>query len=146
MAILNYTTTIDAYKTISEIEYILQRHGARSILKEFSADSKIVTGMSFIVSAGPAQIPIKLPVHTERVLEILRKEKREHPRTNIKVTAEQAERVGWRIIKDWVEAQMALLEIDLVKMEEIFLPYIVTGADGKTIFEKLEQRQFLLEG
>lgn len=146
MAILNYTTTIDSSKTISEIEYMLQRHGARSILKEFSPETKMITGMSFIIDTGKGQVPIKMPVHTERVLAILKKEKREHPRTNIKVTAEQAERVSWRILKDWVEASIAMYEIDLVKMEEIFLPHVVTGADGKTIFEKLEQRQFLLEG
>ena len=28
MAILNYTTTVDAYKSVSEIEYILMKHGA----------------------------------------------------------------------------------------------------------------------
>ena len=28
MAILNYTTTVDAFKTVSEIEYILVKHKA----------------------------------------------------------------------------------------------------------------------
>ena len=35
--------------------------------------------------------------------------------------AEQAYRVAWRNILDWVEAQMALLEIGMAKMEEVFL-------------------------
>lgn len=29
MAILNYTTTVDAFKTVSEIEYILMKHKAK---------------------------------------------------------------------------------------------------------------------
>ena len=33
MAILNYTTTVDAFKTVSEIEYILVKHKAKSIVK-----------------------------------------------------------------------------------------------------------------
>lgn len=33
MAILNYTTTVDALKTISEIEYELMKHGAKAIMK-----------------------------------------------------------------------------------------------------------------
>ena len=63
----------------------------------------------------------------------------------IKDTREQAERVAWRILKDWVEAQMALLDIEMVRFEEIFRPYIETSS-GQTIYERLEERQFLLEG
>lgn len=33
MAILNYTTTVDSFKTVSEIEYILMKHNAKSIMK-----------------------------------------------------------------------------------------------------------------
>lgn len=29
MAILNYTTTVDSFKTVSEIEYILMKHKAK---------------------------------------------------------------------------------------------------------------------
>ena len=63
----------------------------------------------------------------------------------IKDTREQAERVALRILKDWVETQMALLDIEMVRFEEIFLPYIETSS-GQTIYERLEERQFLLEG
>jgi peroxiredoxin family protein len=74
---------------------------------------------------------------------VLKKEKKAGTK-NIKDTKEQAERVAWRILKDWVEAQMALLDIEMVKMEEIFMPYIV-DQKGQTLYEKLEQKQFLLE-
>jgi hypothetical protein len=39
---------------------------------------------------------------------------------------------------------MALLEIGMVKMEEIFLPYMLDNS-GSTFFERMEQRGFLLE-
>lgn len=47
-------------------------------------------------------------------------------------------------LKDWVEAQMALLDIEMVRFEEIFLPYIQTET-GQTVYERLEEKQFLLE-
>lgn len=53
--------------------------------------------------------------------------------------------MAWRILKDWIEAQMALLDIEMVRFEEIFLPYIETNS-GQTIFERLEDKKFLLEG
>lgn len=143
MAILNYTTTIDSFKTVSEIEHILMKHKAKSIMKNYEGES--ITGLSFLIDTGRQQIPVRLPVKVDECLEVLKKEKKENPRKQIKDTREQAERVAWRILKDWVEVQMALLDIKMVRFEEIFLPYIETNS-GQTIYERLEERQFLLEG
>lgn len=142
MAILNYTTTVDAFKTVSEIEYILMKHKARSIMKDY--DGETITGLSFLIDTGVQQIPVRLPVKIDECLKVLIKEKKENPRKQIKDTRDQAERVAWRILKDWVEAQMALLDIEMVRFEEIFLPYIETS-NGQTIFQKLEEHQFLLK-
>ena len=143
MAILNYTTTIDSFKTVSEIEYILMKHNAKSIMKNYEGET--ITGLSFLIDTGVQQIPIRLPVRVDECLKVLKKEKRENPQKKIKDTREQAERVAWRILKDWVEAQMALLDIQMVRFEGIFLPYIQTN-NGQTVYEKLAERQFLLEG
>lgn len=141
MPILNYTTTIDAFKTVSEIEYILMKHKAKSIMKEYDNDT--ITGLSFLIDTGRQQIPIRLPVKIDECLEVLKQEKKR--KSSVKATREQAERVAWRILKDWVEAQMALLDIEMVRFEEIFLPYIETN-NGQTLYERLEEQQFLLEG
>ncbi len=56
----------------------------------------------------------------------------------------QAVRTAWRIVKDWVEAQMALVETKMASTTEVFLPYAI-GRDGKTMFQKVvENPQFLL--
>lgn len=142
MAILNYTTTVDSFKTVSEIEYILMKHKAKSIMKNYDGES--ITGLSFLIDTGFQQVPVRLPVKVDECLKVLQKEKQRGTK-NIKATKEQAERVAWRILKDWVEAQMALLDIEMVSFEEIFLPYIETQ-NGQTVYEVLEQKHFLLEG
>lgn len=143
MAILNYTTTVDTFKTVSEIEYILVKHKAKSVMKNYEGES--ITGLSFLIDTGSQEIPVRLPVKVNECLQVLRKEKRQNPRKQIKDTREQAERVAWRILKDWVEAQMALLDIEMVRFEEIFLPYIETNT-GQTVYERLEEKRFLLDG
>lgn len=143
MPILNYTTTVDAFKTAAEIEYILIKHKAKSIMKNFEGET--IIGLSFLIDTGTQQIPVKLPVKIDECLKVLQKEKKENPRKQIKDTREQAERVAWRILKDWVEAQMALLDIEMVRFEEIFLPYIETN-NGQTIYERLEESNFYLIG
>lgn len=141
MAILNYTTQIDAFKTVSEIEYILMKHKAKSIMKNYEGET--ISGLSFLIDTGRQQVPVKLPVRIDECLKVLQKEKQRGTK-NIKATREQAERVAWRILKDWIESQMALLDIEMVKFEEIFLPYIELQG-GQTIYEKLERQQFLIE-
>lgn len=143
MAILNYTTTIDAFKTAAEIEHILIKHKAKSIMKNYEGET--ITGLSFLIDTGTQQIPVRLPVKIDECLLVLKKQKKENPKKQIKDTREQAERVAWRILKDWIEAQMALLDIEMVRFEEIFLPYIETNT-GQTVYERLEEKQFLLEG
>lgn len=140
MAILNYTTTVDAFKTVSEIEYILMKHKAKSIMKNYEGET--ITGLSFLIDTGRQQVPVRLPVKIDECLEVLKQEKRK--KSNVKATREQAERVALRILKDWIEAQMALLDIEIVRFEEIFLPYIEID-NGQTVFQRLEEQQFLLE-
>lgn len=142
MPILNYTTTIDVNKTVFEIQYQLSKHGARAILTEFDDLGKI-SGISFKINIDNREIGIKLPSNVNAVLKILEIEKSKRKAT-IKATYEQAEKVAFRIIKDWVEAQMAIYETRMVKLEEVFLPYIITS-NGQTLFQKYETNQLLLD-
>lgn len=139
MPLLNYTTSIDALKSAGEIEYTLIKHGATAIMKNISAGR--IESMSFKIPTASGEMPIRMPINVAPVLQILKNQKRTN--SKVQATPEQAERVAWRILKDWVEAQMAILETEMVKLEQIFLPYIVSNT-GQTLYEILEERQFLL--
>ena len=52
-------------------------------------------------------------------------------------TKEQALRVSWRIVKDWVEAQMAIVEAKLADVAEVFLPYAITKT-GTTLYKEIQ--------
>lgn len=45
-------------------------------------------------------------------------------------TKQQADRVAWRIIKDWIEAQMAIVEAGIVSLDQVMLPYMQVGAES----------------
>ena len=40
---------------------------------------------------------------------------------------------------------MALIDIEMARFEEVFLPYIQTN-NGQTVYARLEEKQFLLGG
>jgi len=54
---------------------------------------------------------------------------------------EHATKVAWRILKDWVEAQLALLQTGMVTIEQAFLPY-AQNANGQTVYEALVEKRF----
>ena len=136
MPILNYTTKIDVYKTVGEIQGKLVKHGAKKILTDYDDNGRIVS-LSFMIDTPSGIMPIRLPSNVDQVLKVLLKQK-------VRCDREQAERVAWRIIKDWIEAQMAILESEMVSMDEIFLPYIVQGE--RTVYQLFRDQQLRLTG
>ena len=151
MAILNYTTKIPVEKTVSEIEKMLSESGAQKILKEY--DDGNVESISFVINTENGNLSFKLPMNLDAVLQTLKSQSGEYKKRGYKVrkvpismvNKEQAARVGWRIIKDWLEAQLALFFLQMVKIEEIFLPYMYNEKTSKTMFEMLEEKNFNLQ-
>lgn len=136
MPILNYTTKVSALRSCMEIQTILAKHGAKKILLNYSDDGKIES-ISFLISTPRGERAIRLPANAMSVNNVLISQK-------VKTTMEKSEMVAWRIVKDWVEAQMAILESEQVQMDEVFLPYMVNNR-GQTIFEVYQSGQLLLE-
>ena len=127
MKIANYSTTVTALKSIGEIQGILVAHGAKHILTDYNNGEPI--GLSFIVETPYGDTPFKLPATIDRVQAVLNKQ-----RIRTRVDRELAIRVTWRILKDWIRAQMAILETEMVSIDQIFLPYMQVQND-KILYE-----------
>jgi hypothetical protein len=140
MAILNYTTKIDPDKTAGEIAKMLSMAGAKAVLTEYDDKENYVSALSFKLVVNGQELGIKLPCDWKPILEILEND-RKVPRHLI--TREQAVKVAWRIVKDWIEAQLAIIQTKMVRTEEVFLPYIITKS-GQTLFEQISNNKFLL--
>lgn len=144
-ALFTYTTKIEPSKTIAEIQEDLVAHGAKQVMANYTDNGKIEALSFVIVTPEGKAIAIRLPCDPAPVLKVLEKQYREGKVRRPLVNEEQALRVAWRIVKYWIEAQMALLETQMVKMEQIFLPYAIV-AGGLTLFEAMRSKNFgLLE-
>ena len=146
MAIKNYTTDVPVNKTVSEIHLILADHGAKRILFDYGADSK-VTAISFTIETPTGEQAVRLPANVERVCEVLRQQKnnpRNRNRSQIDDSQDQAERVAWRIVKDWLAAQLAILETEMVDVQQVFLPYFL-NRQGQTLYEVYSSGALMLE-
>ena len=133
MAILNYTTSIATEKTAAEIQKKLAVAGAQAVLSEYDKDG-VMCAMSFRVN----NIYFRLPINIEGVYTTLIEDTKIPNRLK---THEQAARVAWRIIKDWIEAQIAIIKARQAKLEQVFLPY-AQNQDGKTLYEAVKDGGF----
>jgi len=138
MGILNYTTSIKTDKTISEIQRCLVDHGATKIVTDYS--HRMPTGLTFCLSINDSLVAFNLPSNYRGVLKSMEND-RKVPRKY--VNEDQALRTSWRIIKTWVEAQMALVEANLADVAEVFLPYAVTK-NGQTLYNEIQQGELKL--
>lgn len=138
MAILNYTTQIDSDKTISEIQKILVKHGATKITTDYQG--QIPIAVTFCLSLNGNLVAFSLPANYEGVFSAMKKDGNINKRL---LTKEQALKVSWRIIKDWVAAQVALTEAQLADMAEVFLPYAVTK-HGTTLYKEIQNNGMLM--
>lgn len=136
MALLNYTTSISAEKTVGEIQSKLAKAGAHQILHEYDGFGN-VAALSFRINTRFGNVAFRLPSNIGAVEAILKKQFGRGRYTDI----EQATRVGWRILKDWVEAQLALIETGMVTIEQVFLPY-AQDSKGQTVYESILERKF----
>lgn len=137
MAILNYTTTISAEKTASEIQRKLATAGAQAILCEYD-DEAIMSAMSFRIMTVHGMIFFRLPANTSGVYVALNNDPKVPKRLR---TREQAAKVAWRILKDWIEAQLAIVDAEMAQITEVFLPYAQNDS-GETLYQSLESNGF----
>ena len=130
MAIANYTTQIKAEKSIMEIQQCLVEHGATKIVIDYIDQQP--QQLTFCLEMNGNLVAFSLPANYTGVLKTLNSTSKVPKRLRNK---EQAIKVSWRILKDWVRAQMAIVDAQLAEMPEIFLPYAVTE-NGNTLYSE----------
>lgn len=132
--IKNYSTNVSEQRTVSEIQELLAAKGARSISVDYDSERR-PDAIAFVISFDDFPIPFRLPCNFEGVFEsLLNGYRDEKAKRRFKAAAEsksQSRRIAWRIIKDWVAAQIALIEAEQATLAQVFLPYAVVN-DGPT--------------
>lgn len=128
MPIKNYTTSVSEDKTVGEIMGLLASKGARTIQVLYDEQAR-PTGVSFMLFINETPVPFKLPCNFDGVFRaLLNGYKDRMARARFERNPEnraQSRRIAWRIVKDWVAAQMALIEAEQATLAQVFLPYCV---------------------
>ena len=116
---VNYTTTVPASRTVGEMQAALAKRGAAAVAITYGPGGN-PAGMTFMLRGSHFQ----LPVDVDAMHRLLRRET-----SGKRAERAHAERVAWRVVKDWLNAQLSLVDAGMTGLDEVMLPYLVVGPD-----------------
>lgn len=142
MPLKNYTSSIAASRSIMHITQQLVKHGATQILTEYDPEGRVAS-LAWMLTINGRILPFRLPSNIAACEKVLRGEvtRRTRPETLKKLT-EQAERTAWKILADWVDAQMAMVTLAQVDFLEVFLPYVYDPSKQQTYYGAIKASGF----
>jgi hypothetical protein len=130
MPLKNYTTRVPASQSVQEIQEMLQKHGATGVLLEYEQGTGRIASLSFKINVHDRDWGFRLPLKWREAQRVMIEQGVRRAGSD----EDYVYRVAWRILRDWVAVQMALVEIEMVALQEVFLPYAI-HPDGKTLYE-----------
>lgn len=155
MFLKNYTSEVPVSQTIYRIEQVLIKCGVSGIMKEYTGTNGEIGAITFQIDSASGKITIRLPADKEKALDALwldyvdgdklspdgqrvnwnsRKKK---CRADFK---DQAARTAWKIVQDWIEVQMSMIQMKQAETLQVFLPYVYDGK--RTYYQALQESNF----
>lgn len=145
MSVLNYTTKIAASKTVSEVQVMLAKHGATRIGVDYFDGQPC--GLTFALVTPHGSRLFTLPVNADAMHRLLIAEHKAKRlgslSASVATSREHAERVAWRVIKDWLAAQLALVQTEMAALDQVLLPYLHVDGE-RTMYAAYSDRENVL--
>jgi len=146
MNLKNYTSEVPASTSLAKIERCLVEAGATDISKKYVDGICISITFRMMINLQP--LFFQLPAKVDACFKVLWKEVNKPLPTTRESKMKQAERTAWKIICDWVEIQLSMIQLEQAEALQVFLPYVYNPVTEQTYYQQLKAGSFkeLLEG
>ncbi len=139
----NYTSEVPAPRTAERIEAFLAKAGASHVAKHYQGGG--IVGIDFAIEVQPGiLVSYQLPVKVEAMRAYMTKQRQKTKSwltdTDRKRISAQAERTAWKIMQDWVEAQLSLVVTNQAELAQVFMPYAHNGTE--TFYASVKRQGF----
>jgi hypothetical protein len=141
--IKNYTSDVSADKSVLHIEKKLAMSKANKIMKIFDWFGNI-EGIAFIISINGNDVLFRLPARIDRVEKVLMKKYKRPAKNTARIVKDQASKTAWKLLAEWVDIQLSLVELDQADLVEVFMPYIYDFNKNQSLFDKMKKSNFSL--
>lgn len=152
----NYTCEVPVSQTIYRIEQVLIKCGVSGIAKEYKGSNGEITAITFQIKLdGQPAFTIRLPADTAGAWQALwldyadgdkltsdgnsiawsmGRGQKKKTKASFK---DQAERTAWKLMQDWVEVQLSLIQMKQADFIQVFLPYVWNGR--QTFYQTIKE-------
>lgn len=133
MPLLNYTTSVPVSRTVTEVSRLLAGAGARAVTTRY--DGAREAGLSFVLDGPHGERWFTMPVDIKGVHAVLLRQYQDGElgrgqRGKSLCSPEHAARVAWRIAREWLAVQLALVDARMASLDQVMLPYLHVGQDA----------------
>ena len=136
----NYTSEVPAITSIGKIERYLVEAGATDISKKY--EDSVCIAIRFRMLVNLRALFFELPARVDACYKVLWAEvKRPNADTKTRIR-QQAERTAWKIIADWVQIQLSMIQLEQAELMQVFLPYVFNPATEQTFYNQLKETGF----
>lgn len=140
-AIKYVSTTIDPPKSAGEISDLVRKYGGTRFEQRWTDGT--LTGIRFAIQAeGIGEVPVRLEAQIERIEHILKTKSAGPLRYDARRRREQAYRIAWRQLKDFVEQALLAVETGLFPIGAAFMGHLEVYDDAAR--ETVTMSDFLL--
>lgn len=136
----NYTSEVPAITSMGKIERALVEAGATDISKKYT--DGVCTSITFRMMVNQVPLFFQLPAKVDACFKVLWGEVKRPKADTRQRTRAQAERTAWKIVSDWVEIQLSMIQLEQAEAMQVFLPYVYNPATEQTFFEHLKANNF----
>lgn len=148
MFLKNYTSNVPVSETIGRIERVLIRCGVTGIMKEYVGTEGEIHAITFQIESPGGKVTVRLPADRHKALDALFTDyvgidkitsddrvNSPYKKKRRKDFEEQASRTAWKLVQDWVEVQMSMIQMNQAETLQVFLPYIYDGE--RTFYDRV---------
>lgn len=138
----NYTSGAADSAIFEAIRKSLATHRAKRIIFDYDDEGRAIS-IQFSIEISKDTLIFQLPARLENVEQLVQQSHRSAGRSlRGQALRDQAYKTAWANIRDWLAAQMALIDAGMVQVEEVFLPYLMID-EHKTFYEAFAEQRAL---
>lgn len=140
----NYTSTVPAITSIGKIQTLLVENGATGITMRYNQD-RVCEAILFHITVNDKMLSFHLSANLDACYNVLLQDVKRPTKDTYPRLRKQAEITAWKIVSDWVEVQMAMIQMDQAKMIQLFLAYVYDESKNQTFYDKVNSNLKLLQ-
>jgi hypothetical protein len=136
---LNYTTIVAADKTAHECMVILGKYGAKRAGLAYGKD-RIPMGITFVLGTRWGERGYEIALNFDGTRLALERAYKARKIERRYTEYAHAQKVAWRVLKMWLESNLAMIEAGLAEPEKALFPYMLLAPEH-TLFDEYDQQQ-----